>query len=127
MVVTVCSDIGGYAIGVMAGKHPMAPSVSPKKSWEGFAGSAVACVLAGAITVPTMVGGPWWAGAGLGLVVVLLATLGDLVESMTKRDLVIKVMGNILPGHGGAMDRIDSLLVVVPAAWLLLALIVPVG
>ncbi|WP_116113026.1 phosphatidate cytidylyltransferase [Austwickia chelonae] len=125
VLVTIASDIGGYAVGVVAGKHPMAPSVSPKKSWEGFAGSALACVLTGGVTVPLVLGGPWWAGALMGFVIVWLATLGDLVESMIKRDLGIKDLGRILPGHGGIMDRIDSLLVVAPAAWLMMSWIIP--
>ncbi|HET8615370.1 MAG TPA: phosphatidate cytidylyltransferase [Actinomycetales bacterium] len=124
IVVTICSDIGGYAAGVLAGRHPMAPSVSPKKSWEGFAGSVVACVVAGALTVVLMLDGPWWGGCLLGLAVVLSATLGDLGESMLKRDLGIKDMGSLLPGHGGVADRLDSLLVSAPVAWLLLHLMV---
>lgn len=127
VIVTIMSDIGGYVVGVLAGRHPMAPSVSPKKSWEGFAGSTVACVVAGAVSVPLLLGGTWWGGALVGFVAVWLATLGDLVESMIKRDLGIKDLGQILPGHGGIMDRIDSLLVVAPAAWLMLSLLIPAG
>jgi len=125
VLTTVCSDIGGYALGVVAGRHPMAPSVSPKKSWEGFAGSMIGCVLAGVTTVPLLLGGPWWGGVLLGLVIVGLATAGDLTESMLKRDLGIKDFGDILPGHGGLMDRLDSLLLAAPAAWWLLELLVP--
>lgn len=124
ILVTICSDVGGYAVGVLAGRHPMAPSVSPKKSWEGLAGSAVSCLVAGMICVPTMLGGSVWAGALLGLVAVALATLGDLTESMLKRDLGVKDLGDILPGHGGLMDRIDSLLVCAPGAWIVLTLLV---
>jgi phosphatidate cytidylyltransferase len=124
--VTICSDIGGFAVGVMAGKHPMAPSVSPKKSWEGAAGSVAACVIAGVATVMLMLGGSWWAGATLGLAVAVSATVGDLTESTIKRDLGIKDMGNILPGHGGLMDRMDSLLLAAPVAWAILTLFVPV-
>jgi phosphatidate cytidylyltransferase len=120
VVVTIASDIGGYALGVVAGRHPMAPSVSPKKSWEGFVGSAAACVVAGLVLVPLALDGPMWVGALLGAVVVLLATLGDLAESMIKRDLGIKDMGSVLPGHGGVMDRLDSLVVTAPAVWLIL-------
>src|SRR5450631_2291301 len=123
--VTICSDIGGFAVGVIAGKHPMAPSVSPKKSWEGAAGSVVACVIAGVGTVTVMLGGSWWAGAILGLAVAVSATLGDLTESTIKRDLGIKDMGSILPGHGGVMDRMDSLLLSAPVAWALLTVLVP--
>ncbi|HET7303960.1 MAG TPA: phosphatidate cytidylyltransferase [Segeticoccus sp.] len=127
IIVTVCSDVGGYAAGVLAGRHPMAPSISPKKSWEGFAGSTAACVVGGVLTVVLLLDGTWWAGAAVGVAAVLAATLGDLSESMIKRDLGIKDMGSILPGHGGVMDRLDSLLVVAPVAWALLALLVPVS
>jgi phosphatidate cytidylyltransferase len=127
IAVTICSDIGGFAVGVIAGKHPMAPSVSPKKSWEGSAGSVVLCVIAGVGTVMVMLGGTWWAGAILGLAVALSATLGDLTESTIKRDLGIKDMGSILPGHGGLMDRMDSLLLSAPVAWAILSLLVPVA
>ena len=123
--VTICSDIGGFAVGVMAGRHPMAPSVSPKKSWEGAAGSVVFCVMAGVGTVIVMLGGSWWAGAILGLALAVSATLGDLTESTIKRDLGIKDMGSILPGHGGLMDRMDSLLLSAPVAWAILTAFVP--
>ena len=127
IAVTICSDIGGFAVGVMAGKHPMSPSVSPKKSWEGAAGSVVVCVIAGVGTVMVMLGGTWWAGAILGLSLAASATLGDLTESTIKRDLGIKDMGSILPGHGGLMDRMDSLLLSAPVAWAILTILVPVG
>lgn len=126
-LVTVMSDIGGYTLGVLKGKHPMAPSISPKKSWEGFAGSVLGSVLAGATSVPLLLGGDWWAGALLGLVAAFFATVGDLSESTIKRDLGIKDMGNLLPGHGGVMDRLDSLLVTAPVSWLLLGVFVPVA
>jgi phosphatidate cytidylyltransferase len=116
----ICSDVGGYAAGVFFGKHPMAPTVSPKKSWEGFAGSLTACAAAGAIFFVTLFHVPWWQGVIYGLCVVLSATLGDLGESMIKRDIGIKDMGTLLPGHGGIMDRLDSLLPTAPLAWLLL-------
>lgn len=125
ILVTVCSDVGGYAVGVLAGRHPMAPSVSPKKSWEGFAGSVLACVAGGVWGVPFFLHGQWWVGALVGLAVAALATLGDLTESMIKRDLGIKDLGSILPGHGGLMDRLDSLLVSAPAVWWLLYVLVP--
>ena len=124
--VTICSDIGGFAVGVVAGRHPMAPSVSPKKSWEGAAGSVVTCIIAGVATVMLLLGGSWWAGAILGLAMAVMATLGDLTESTIKRDLGIKDMGSILPGHGGFMDRLDSLLLAAPVAWGILTLLVPV-
>ena len=127
ILVTVFSDIGGYAVGVKFGKHPMAPSLSPKKSWEGFAGSVLSCALVGAISLPLLLDGPWWAGVLLGVVAAAAATLGDLIESSIKRDLGIKDMSTILPGHGGLMDRLDSLVVVAPVAWALLLLFVPLG
>ncbi len=116
----VCSDVGGYAAGVLFGKHPMAPSVSPKKSWEGFAGSLVSCAVAGAVFFATLFDASPLLGALYGLAVVATATLGDLGESMVKRDIGIKDMGTLLPGHGGIMDRLDSLLPTAPVAYLLL-------
>ena len=127
ILVTVFSDIGGYAVGVVFGKHPMAPSLSPKKSWEGFAGSVLTCAVVGAVSLPVVLGGLWWAGAVLGAVAAAGATLGDLIESSIKRDLGIKDMGALLPGHGGLMDRLDSLVVVAPIAWALLMWFVPLG
>lgn len=127
ILVTIASDIGGYFVGVLAGKHPMAPVISPKKSWEGFAGSAVFCVGAGWATVVYFLGGEWWVGVLLGLVTVVMATLGDLCESVIKRDLGIKDMSSIVPGHGGLMDRLDSLLASVAPTWLLLLYLVPVA
>lgn len=122
----VASDVGGYAFGVLLGHHPMAPTVSPKKSWEGFAGSTVACALCGALLVSLLMHAAWWEGLLFGLATVCSATLGDLGESMIKRDLGIKDMGHLLPGHGGLMDRLDSLLPTAPVAWLLLAAFVKV-
>lgn len=126
ILVTIASDIGGYAVGVVAGRHPMAPSVSPKKSWEGLAGSVAACLLAGVLSVTLLLDGSWWAGALVGLAAVATATVGDLSESLLKRDLGIKDMGSLLPGHGGMLDRIDSLLPTAPVVYLLLAVLVPV-
>ena len=127
VVLTVCSDTGGYLAGILFGKHPLAPAISPKKTWEGLAGSIVLCLVAGAILVPKLLSGHVWQGLLLGLAAVGAATLGDLAESMIKRDLEIKDMGHLLPGHGGILDRIDSLLVMAPVIWLLLALFVPNG
>lgn len=124
--VTVASDVGGYASGVLLGRHPMAPSVSPKKSWEGFGGSIAACVVVGAVLLTTTLDGAWWEGAIYGVAIAAAATLGDLGESLVKRDLGIKDMGHLLPGHGGLMDRIDSLLFTAPVAWVLLSVFVPV-
>jgi phosphatidate cytidylyltransferase len=123
----VASDVGGYAFGVLFGRHLMAPTVSPKKSWEGLVGSALGCVICGAILFETLMPrGHWWQGAVFGLAIVASATVGDLGESMIKRDLGIKDMGSVLPGHGGLMDRLDSLLPTAPVAWLLLAAFLPV-
>jgi phosphatidate cytidylyltransferase len=124
LVVTVASDTGGYIAGVLIGRHPMAPTISPKKTWEGFAGSVLGCVAAGIACVVLALDGRWWVGVLLGLTVVVTATLGDLVESMIKRDLGIKDMSNLLPGHGGIMDRLDSVLATAPAVFVLLHLLV---
>jgi phosphatidate cytidylyltransferase len=127
VVLTVCSDTGGYAAGILLGRHPLAPAISPKKTWEGVSGSLAFCLAAGAIMVPDLLGGHVWQGLLLGLAAVVAATLGDLAESMIKRDLELKDMGHLLPGHGGVMDRIDSFLVMAPVIWLLLAVFVPNG
>jgi phosphatidate cytidylyltransferase len=129
VIVTICSDIGGYFAGITlgrGGRHPMAPVISPKKTWEGFAGSAVACLIGGWLSVTLLLHGHPWQGVLVGAAAVLAATLGDLAESMIKRDLGRKDMGTLLPGHGGILDRLDSLLVVAPVVWLLLYLFIPV-
>ena len=118
----VASDTGGWLAGITLGRHPMAPSVSPKKSWEGFVGSLVAGVAVGAAGVHVL-GGPWWAGCVLGAVTVVIATLGDLGESLLKRDLGLKDMGTLLPAHGGLMDRLDSILVAAPVIHLFCTLV----
>ncbi|MBF4160471.1 phosphatidate cytidylyltransferase [Nocardioides acrostichi] len=120
ILVTIASDIGGYTAGVLFGRHPMAPVISPKKSWEGFAGSAVFTVAAGVALVVLLLDGRWWVGVALGLIAVVMATLGDLCESVMKRDLGIKDMSQVIPGHGGLMDRLDSLLATIAPIWLLL-------
>ncbi|QBF46497.1 phosphatidate cytidylyltransferase [Janibacter limosus] len=125
IITTVFSDIGGYAFGVLLGKHPMAPKLSPKKSWEGFAGSVLSCAVVGAIVIPLTLDGAWWQGAVLGALVAPAATIGDLIESSLKRNLGIKDMSNIIPGHGGLMDRLDSLVMVVPLVWVALRIIAP--
>ena len=119
ILVTIASDIGGYAAGVLFGRHPMAPVISPKKSWEGFAGSVVFCVAAGLALAVYLLEADWWIGVALGLITVVMATLGDLCESVIKRDLGIKDMSQVIPGHGGLMDRLDSLLATVAPIWLL--------
>jgi len=125
IILTICSDIGGYFAGITLGRHPMAPAISPKKTWEGFAGSVAACLVAGWLCVTLLLHGHYWQGLLTGAAVVLAATVGDLVESMIKRDLDIKDMGTLLPGHGGLLERLDSLLVAAPVVWLLLYVFIP--
>ncbi|MDG4792520.1 phosphatidate cytidylyltransferase [Micromonospora sp. WMMD1082] len=126
LVAVVLSDTGGYAAGANFGKHPMAPAISPKKSWEGFVGSVSAAALGSALLLWLLFDvAPWW-GAVFGVAVSGAAVLGDLAESMIKRDLGVKDMSNLLPGHGGLMDRLDSVLFAVPTAYLLLVVFVPV-
>jgi phosphatidate cytidylyltransferase len=125
LILVVSSDTCGYIAGVLLGRHPMAPSISPKKSWEGFAGSMTGGVVAGALCLTLILPGRWWQGVLFGAALVLTATVGDLVESLIKRDLGIKDMGQLLPGHGGVMDRLDSLLPSAVVSWLLLTLFVP--
>jgi phosphatidate cytidylyltransferase len=120
IAVTAASDIGGYIAGVLFGRHQMAPVISPKKSWEGFAGSVVFCVAAGVAMIVWVLDADWWIGVFLGLIAVVMATLGDLCESVIKRDLGIKDMSQVIPGHGGLMDRLDSLLATIAPIWLLL-------
>ncbi len=127
VLLAVVSDTGGYAAGVLYGRHPMSPSVSPKKSWEGFAGSASAGLVAGILVVTLGLDGRWWVGALIGLAAVVTATVGDLSESVLKRDLGIKDMGSLLPGHGGVLDRLDSMLLTAPVLYLLLLWLVPVA
>jgi phosphatidate cytidylyltransferase len=127
MLVGTASDTGGYATGVLGGRHLMAPAISPKKSWEGFLGSLVVGTAAGALAVTLLLGGQLWQGVLFGAAIVLTATVGDLIESLIKRDLGVKDMGTVLPGHGGLMDRIDSLLPSAVVSWLLLSLMVPVS
>jgi phosphatidate cytidylyltransferase len=121
----VCSDTGGYATGVLFGKHPLAPRISKAKTWEGFAGSVLACCVAGGLLVSLSFHHEWWKGVLFGLAIAATATLGDLGESMIKRDLGIKDMGSLLPGHGGIMDRLDSLLPCAAVAYLMLSWIAP--
>ncbi|GAA0428679.1 hypothetical protein Acor_71110 [Acrocarpospora corrugata] len=124
VAITVASDIGGYVAGVLFGRHKMSPIISPKKTWEGFAGSALACIVVGAWLVAWRLDGALWQGALLGAVMVVCATIGDLIESVIKRDLGIKDLGTLLPGHGGLMDRLDSLLFALVPCWLLLSLFI---
>jgi phosphatidate cytidylyltransferase len=119
----VFSDIGGYVAGVLFGKHTMAPAISPKKSWEGLAGSLLFGGTAAVLAVVYLLDKPWYAGVALGVMLVVTGTLGDLVESQFKRDLGIKDMSNLLPGHGGMMDRIDGTLPSAVATWIVLTLL----
>lgn len=125
LVVLICviaSDTGAYATGVTLGRHKMAPAISPSKTWEGFAGGVVFAGAVGAAAGSLLLGAPWWVGAVLGVPVSVAATIGDLVESLLKRDSGLKDMSDFLPGHGGIMDRLDSMLVAVPVGWLVLHL-----
>jgi phosphatidate cytidylyltransferase len=123
MLGVVFSDIGGYVAGVLFGRHTMAPAISPKKSWEGLAGSLLFGVTAAVLAVVYLLDKPWWAGVALGVMLVITGTLGDLVESQFKRDLGIKDMSNLLPGHGGMMDRMDGMLPAAVATWIVLTLL----
>lgn len=116
------SDTGGYAAGATLGRHPMAPNISPKKTWEGIAGSVVLASLLSVAMAVFVLRQPWWFGILLAVVVVVTGTAGDLIESLIKRDVGIKDMSSFLPGHGGVMDRLDSTLVAAPAAWVLFTL-----
>ena len=126
-LVVAMNDTGGLIAGVLFGKHPMAPMISPKKSWEGFVGSMVLGVAAGTLMAMFVLDVPFWVGIIIGVSLVVVATGGDLVESMIKRDIGIKDMSSFLPGHGGVMDRLDSLLVAAPVAWLIMYIFVPGG
>ncbi|HZE39265.1 MAG TPA: phosphatidate cytidylyltransferase [Stackebrandtia sp.] len=126
LATVVLSDTGGYIAGVLIGRHPMAPRISPKKSWEGMAGSLLACAIGGAIMLQLMFGVEWWKGAVFGATIAIAATLGDLTESLIKRDLGIKDMSRLIPGHGGLMDRLDSILLALPVAFAWLAYLAPV-
>ncbi|MFD4791635.1 phosphatidate cytidylyltransferase [Streptomyces sp. NPDC058459] len=121
LLLTVVSDTGAYAVGWRFGRHKLAPRISPGKTREGLLGAVAFAMVAGALCMRFLIdGGAWWQGLILGLAVACSATLGDLGESMIKRDLGIKDMGTLLPGHGGIMDRLDSLLPTAPVVWLLL-------
>jgi phosphatidate cytidylyltransferase len=119
----VFADIGGYVAGVLFGKHLMAPAISPKKSWEGLGGSLLFGITASVLSVAFLLDKPAWVGVPLGLMLVITGVLGDLVESQVKRDLGIKDMGTLLPGHGGIMDRIDAMLPSAVAGWIVLSLL----
>jgi len=122
LLMVVSNDTFGYAVGYRLGRTPIAPRISPKKSWEGLAGSLAGSVLVGVVAVPLLVGRPWWVGVLLAVLTVAAATCGDFSESMVKRELGIKDMSSLLPGHGGIMDRLDSLVFAAPVAYTVMAL-----
>jgi len=109
LIVVVANDTGAYAVGLLFGKHPMAPKISPKKSWEGFAGGAATSLVAGVLVAMFMWHQPWWVGLVAGLLFLGTGTMGDLAESLIKRDIGIKDMSSWMPGHGGVLDRLDSI------------------
>jgi phosphatidate cytidylyltransferase len=125
LAAVVLSDTGGYVAGVFFGRHAMAPTVSPKKSWEGAVGSLVCAATGGALMLFFLFHVPWWHGALFGLGVAAASVLGDLAESLLKRDLKVKDMSHLLPGHGGLMDRLDSVLFAVPTAFMLFSVLAP--
>lgn len=127
LLCVVANDTGGYAVGVLFGRTPLAPVLSPKKTWEGLAGSLGFAIATGAALAHWVLDVPWWVGVILGAVCVFFGTAGDLIESAIKRDVGIKDMSSILPGHGGVMDRLDSMLVAAAPAWLVMYLFVPGG
>ena len=127
LLCVIASDIGGYAVGVLVGKHPMAPKISPKKTWEGFAGSVSFGVIVGVACAVYLLQVSAWVGILLGVTLVAFGACGDLIESLIKRDVGIKDMSSFLPGHGGVMDRLDSILIAAPVAWLVMYLMVPGG
>lgn len=122
VLAVVASDTGAYTFGSLFGRHKLAPQISPSKTWEGVVGGVATAAAVGVAAVLLLLDGPWWLGLVLGVCCALAGTLGDLVESLIKRDAGIKDMSNFLPGHGGVMDRLDSLLAAVPVGWLVLHL-----
>ncbi|GAB3187888.1 phosphatidate cytidylyltransferase [Nesterenkonia suensis] len=117
VLLVVSNDTFGYIVGVLFGRHPMAPKISPKKSWEGFAGSMAGSILVGVLTSWLIFDESVHIGALLAAAVVVSATAGDFSESMVKRELGLKDMSHALPGHGGVMDRLDSLVFAMPTAF----------
>ena len=122
IICVVASDTGAYAVGSLLGRHKLAPHISPGKTWEGLAGGVAVTTVVAVLSAVYLLDAPWWVGILLGILVSLAATVGDLVESLLKRDAGLKDMSNFLPGHGGVMDRLDSMLVAFPMGWLVLHL-----
>lgn len=127
ILLTISNDIGGYATGVLFGRHPIAAQISPKKSWEGLVGSVLLQATVGALAFTFLLDAPWWQGVIAGLVLTVTATAGDFAESAIKRDLGVKDMGSFLPGHGGMMDRFDSLIPNAFTSWVLFTLFLGAG
>lgn len=123
VVLVACNDTFGYIFGVLLGKHKIAPTISPKKSWEGLVGSILFTAIGGSLMLSTYFNQSWWVGALVGLGAVVTATSGDFIESAIKRDLDLKDMGALLPGHGGVLDRLDSVLLTSPFIWAILNLV----
>ena len=123
VALVACNDTFGYIFGVLLGKHKIAPAISPKKSWEGLVGSILFTGLGGSLMLSTYFDQPWWVGALVGLGAVVTATSGDFIESAIKRDLDLKDMGALLPGRGGVLDRLDSVLLTSPFIWAILNLV----
>jgi phosphatidate cytidylyltransferase len=123
VVVVGCNDTFGYIFGVLLGKHKLAPAISPKKTWEGLFGSLIFAILGGGLMLSLLFEKHWLVGAAIGIAAVFTATCGDLIESAIKRDLDLKDMGAILPGHGGMLDRLDSVLLSAPIIWAILTLV----
>ncbi|MCP2263836.1 phosphatidate cytidylyltransferase [Promicromonospora thailandica] len=123
ILLAVANDTGGYIAGVLLGRHPLAPTVSPKKSWEGLAGSIVLATAVGVLGAVYGLGESPVLGVALGVMTAVTATVGDLAESLLKRDLELKDMGSLLPGHGGVLDRLDSLVITAPFVYLVLSVV----
>ena len=123
MILVGCNDTFGYIVGVLFGKHPLVPKISPKKTWEGLAGSLVFTLIGGCLAFEYIMDMQWWIGLIVGSMIVFTATCGDLIESAMKRDLSLKDMGTLLPGHGGMLDRLDSVVLSAPAMWLAFELV----
>jgi phosphatidate cytidylyltransferase len=123
LVLIGCNDTFGYLVGVLIGKHRFAPNISPKKSVEGLIGSIIATSIGGAVAFHYILESDYRYGIATGLMTVFTATCGDLIESAMKRDMSLKDMGTLLPGHGGVLDRIDSAIFSAPAIYIALELV----